>query len=147
MESEMTPQQIKLLNESFDKVAPIADEAAAMFYARLFEVAPAVKPMFQGDMQRQGQMLMSTIAMVVKNIQTPDKIAAPVQRLGQRHNAYGALPEHYPVVGEVLLWTLKNGIGPSFTQEHHDAWAQAYKMLSDIMIDAQQQSASQAQVA
>ena len=61
----MTPTQGEMVQKSFSKVAPIADQAAALVYGRLFEIAPAVKPLFRGDMKEQGKKLMGTLAVVV----------------------------------------------------------------------------------
>ncbi len=143
----MTPEQIALLKTSFAKVEPIAEQAAALFYKRLFDIAPSVKPLFKNDINKQGQMLMSTIGMVIKNIENPEKIVPVVRGLGQRHNAYGTKPEHYPIVGETLLWTLEQGLGTAFTPDHKTAWAGAYALLAGIMIEAQQDDRTQSSVA
>ncbi len=137
----MTPQQIQMLKASYDKVETIADTAAGLFYGRLFEVAPAVKPLFHGDMKTQGRMLMSAIGLVVRGLENPDAIIPAVRAMGERHNRYGALPEHYPVVGECLLWTLEQGLGDEFTPELKQAWGEAYALLSGLMIEAQQAAA------
>ncbi len=133
----MTPDQIKLLKSSYAQVETIADAAADLFYGRLFEVAPAVKPLFKNDMKAQGRMLLSAIGLVVRGLENPEAIMPAVKSMGERHNRYGALPEHYPVVGECLLWTLEQGLGDSFTPELKQAWAEAYELLSGLMIDAQ----------
>ncbi|MGJ8669284.1 MAG: globin family protein [Oceanococcus sp.] len=138
----MTPEQIQLLKSSFAKVELIADQAADIFYERLFSVAPGVKPLFKDNMKRQGQMLMTTIGLVVKDIDQPEKIIPTVQKLGARHVGYGALPEHYPVVGAALIWTLQKGLGDAFTPAHKEAWAAAYQILADVMIEAQLKSAA-----
>lgn len=136
----MTPQQIKLLKSSYAQVEPIAAQAAELFYQRLFSIAPSVKPLFHNDMNTQGRMLIASIGLVVKNLDQPDRITEMVYKLGQRHVTYGARPEHYPIVGEALLWTLQQGLGEDFTPAHAEAWSEAYKLLADMMIQAQRQS-------
>ncbi len=136
----MSPEDIRLVRTSYDEVVPIATEAAALFYRRLFEVAPAVRRLFRGDMDIQGRMLMATIGLVVRNLEQPDRVLGMIDKLGARHQDYGARPEHYPVVGETLLWTLQQGLGPRFTPAHRQAWQQAYALLSGLMIDAQARS-------
>lgn len=133
----MTPDQIKLLKSSYAQVETIADTAAGLFYGRLFEVAPSVKPLFKNDMKAQGRMLLSAIGLVVRGLENPEAIMPAVKAMGERHNRYGAEPEHYPVVGECLLWTLEQGLGDAFTPELKQAWAEAYELLSGLMIDAQ----------
>lgn len=134
----MTPQEIKLLKASYAQVQPIAEQAAELFYTRLFSIAPSVKPLFHNDMRTQGRMLLASIGLVVKNLDQPERITDMVTKMGQRHATYGARPEHYPVVGEALLWTLKQGLGEGFTPAHAKVWAEAYQILADMMIQAQQ---------
>src|SRR3984885_14468140 len=107
----MTPDQVKLVQESFAKVAPISDQAAVIFYDRLFEVAPQVKAMFPVDMTEQRKKLMATLAVVVNGLAKLESILPAASALAQRHVAYGAKPAHYPVVGAALLWTREKGPG------------------------------------
>ena len=107
----MTPDQVKLVQQSFSKVAPISDQAAILFYDRLFEVAPQVKSMFPADMTEQRKKLMATLAVVVNGLSDLPSILPAASALAKRHVAYGAKPEHYPVVGSALLWTLEKGLG------------------------------------
>ncbi|MDN4590735.1 hemin receptor [Xenophilus aerolatus] len=138
----MTPQQITLVQQSFAQVAPIAPQAAEIFYARLFELAPQVRPLFTGDMAEQGRKLMAMLAMVVNGLTRLETIVPAAQKLGQRHVAYGAEPAHYPVVGQALLDTLERGLGPAFTPDVKAAWSEAYALLSGVMIEAQQQAST-----
>src|SRR4029079_8989952 len=107
----MKPDQVKLVQESFAKVAPISDHAAVMFYDRLFEIAPQVKGMFPTDMSEQRRKLMATLALVVNGLSNLAMMLPAGSVLATRHVAYGAKAEHYPVVGEALLWTLEKGLG------------------------------------
>ncbi|MGH7099352.1 MAG: globin family protein [Stellaceae bacterium] len=132
----MTPQQVDQVQKSFAKVVPIADRAAALFYARLFEKAPAARALFHGDMRLQEQRLMTAIAMIVSSLNRIEQIAPMVRALARRHIAYGVRPEHYPAVGATLLWTLEQGLGDEFTPALRDAWAAAYAILSELMIAA-----------
>jgi hemoglobin-like flavoprotein len=131
----MTPDQVKLVQQSFAKVAPIADQAAVMFYDRLFEIAPAVKALFPSDMAEQRRKLMATLAIVVNGLSNLEQILPAASSLATRHVAYGAKPEHYPVVGSALLWTLEKGLGEAWTSDVADAWTAAYTMLSGFMIN------------
>jgi hemoglobin-like flavoprotein len=129
----MTPHQITLVQQSFEAVRPIAVEAAAMFYNRLFALDPNLRQLFRGDMQEQGRKLMQAIALVVQGLRTPDTILPAVAALGARHRDYGVRPEHYGSVGAALLWTLEQGLGTAFTPDVKDAWAAAYTMLAEAM--------------
>ena len=132
----MTPQQASEVQASFAKVVPIADQAAALFYGRLFETAPETRALFSDDMKAQGQKLITAIAMVVNGLDEIEGVVPAVQQLAKRHVGYGVRPEHYPLVGAALLWTLEQGLGDSFTPEVGAAWAAAYSALSEIIIAA-----------
>ena len=130
----MTPNQVTLVQESFAKVAPISDTAAMLFYDRLFEVAPQVKAMFPADMTEQRKKLMATLAVVVNGLSNLASVLPAASALAKRHVSYGARPEHYPVVGGALLWTLEKGLGEAWTADVADAWTAAYGTLSGYMI-------------
>jgi hemoglobin-like flavoprotein len=130
----MTPDQVKLVQDSFTKVAPISETAAVLFYDRLFEVAPQVKAMFPADMSEQRRKLMATLAVVVNGLGDLPSILPAASALAKRHVNYGAKAEHYPVVGTALLWTLEKGLGDGWTPEIADAWTTAYGTLSGYMI-------------
>jgi nitric oxide dioxygenase len=130
----MNPSQVKLVQESFAKVAPISEKAAIIFYDRLFEVAPSVKAMFPTDMTEQRKKLMATLAVVVNGLSNLESILPAASALAVRHVGYGAKPEHYPVVGGALLWTLEKGLGAAWTPEVAAAWTAAYGTLSNFMI-------------
>lgn len=132
----MTPQQIKLVQTSFAKVAPIANTAADLFYGRLFEIAPQVRAMFPADLSQQKKKLMAMLGAAVGGLSHLDTLVPAVQALGRRHVAYGVTAAHYTPVGAALLWTLEQGLGEAFTPEVKDAWATAYIVLSTAMIQA-----------
>ena len=130
----MTPDQITLIQQSFSKVAPISEQAAVLFYDRLFEVAPSVRAMFPEDMTEQRKKLMGMLAAVVGGLSNLETILPAASALAKRHVAYGAVAEHYPVVGATLLWTLEQGLGEAWTLELAKAWTEAYGVLSGYMI-------------
>ncbi len=132
----MTPQQVALVQASFAKVAPIAEQAAALFYGRLFETAPETQALFHGDMTIQGRKLMGAITTVVTNLDDLGAVVPVAQELARRHVGYGVRPEHYAPVGAALLWTLEQGLGGDFTPDVGAAWAAAYGALSGAMIAA-----------
>jgi hemoglobin-like flavoprotein len=134
MEDIMTPDQVKLVQESFAKVAPISETAAVLFYDRLFEIAPKVKAMFPTDMTEQRRKLMATLAVVVGGLDNLESVLPAASALARRHVSYGAKAEHYPVVGSALLWTLEKGLGDGWTPDVAEAWTAAYGTLSGFMI-------------
>jgi nitric oxide dioxygenase len=122
------------VQQSFAKVAPISEQAAVLFYDRLFEIAPKVKSMFPADMTEQRKKLMATLAVVVNGLGNLESVLPAASALARRHVSYGAKAEHYPAVGAALLWTLQQGLGDGWTPEVAEAWATAYGTLSGFMI-------------
>src|ERR1700688_4218069 len=129
----MTPEQVKLVQESFAKVVPISDQAAVIFYDRLFEIAPSVKSMCTGDMAEQRRKLMTMLAAVVNGLGNLESILPAASALAKRNVGYGAKAEHYPVVAAALLWTLEKGLGDGWTPDVAGAWGTAYGTLSGYM--------------
>jgi len=137
----MKAQEIQILQKSFSLVEPIADVAASLFYGRLFELDPSLRPMFKSDLKLQGEKLMSTIKLVVVGLNNPERIIPAVQVLGKRHGTYGVKSEHYETVGEALLWTLEKGLGEAYTPEVESAWISAFSLLSTLMQEAAEEEA------
>jgi hemoglobin-like flavoprotein len=131
----MTPIQIAMVQQSFTKVAPIADVAAGLFYGKLFEIAPEVRAMFKGDMAEQGKKLMGTLAVVVSGLTDLPAILPAASRLAKHHVSYGVEASHYVPVGDALLWTLERGLGDDWSPALADAWTSAYGTLSGYMIE------------
>jgi hemoglobin-like flavoprotein len=129
----MTPAQQDLVKLSFAKVAPIADQAAILFYDDLFERDPALRPLFKGDMAEQRRKLMAVLALAVANLKSWDAIAPAVQALGARHAVYGVKPADYGTVGAALIATLEKGLGDDFTPETREAWIACYTAISAEM--------------
>lgn len=137
----LTEDQVTMVQESFEKVVPIADTAASIFYDRLFTIAPEVKPMFgNADMSEQGKKLMTTIGIAVKGLTNLEKIVPTVQNLGVKHLDYGVKKEHFAIVGEALIFTLEKGLGDDWNDELKEAWATTYQILADTMIDAMEKA-------
>jgi len=131
----MTLDQVKAIQESFAKVVPISQQAAALFYGRLFEIAPAVKPLFRGDIEEQGRKLMAMLAAVVNGLGNLETILPAASALAKRHVDYGVKAADYGPVGAALLWTLERGLGVQWTPELAAAWTEAYTVLADFMIE------------
>ncbi|HJZ45727.1 MAG TPA: globin family protein, partial [Roseiflexaceae bacterium] len=108
----MTPEQIVLVQTSFAQVLPIADTAAALFYNRLFELDPSLKPLFKGDMREQGRKLIAMMSVAVHGLPRIETLVPVIEALGRRHAGYGVKDEHYATVADALLWTLEQGLGP-----------------------------------
>ena len=129
----MTPEQVKLVQDSFAKVAPIAGKAADIFYDRLFTIAPDVRPLFPSDLTEQKKKLIQMLATAVTNLHQVEKIIPAVEDLGRRHAGYGVTAKHYEPVGAALLWTLEQGLGPDFSPPVKAAWTETYMTLAGVM--------------
>jgi hemoglobin-like flavoprotein len=127
---------LRSLGTSFDLVAPRGDELVDVFYARLFTAAPAVRPLFAGtDMRRQKGMLLGALVLLRKSLRDLDRIVPALHEMGARHARYGAGPEHYPVVGEVLIASMAEVAGDDWCAEYSAAWAAAYDIVAATMIE------------
>ena len=127
---------VELLEESFDLVAPQGDELMRVFYANLFEAAPSVEPLFaEVDMDRQRQALLNMLLVLRESLRDLDDIVPDLEELGARHVDYGAQPEHYPVVGEVLIASMAQIAGDAWTAEYEAAWTEAFGIVAYVMLE------------
>lgn len=130
----MDAKQIELVQKTFEqRVKPIAEEAGEIMYLRLFEMEPSLKPLFKGDIKRQGEMLFTAIGLAVTNLNDPARVNEAATALGKRHANYGVEPGYYNVFGAALIWSLEQVIGPDFTPDVKAAWADAYALLAQTM--------------
>tara|TARA_R110002072_G_scaffold302603_1_gene486708 strand:- start:172808 stop:173224 length:417 start_codon:yes stop_codon:yes gene_type:complete len=138
----MTPYKIALVKSTWARVVPIADQAADMFYARLFEIDGSLKELFPEDMTEQKKKLLQTLAVCVNGLNDLGEIVPAVQALGKRHVGYNVKPEQYETVGAALLWTLEQGLGKAWDKEVAEAWTEVYGVLSTTMKEAAAESAA-----
>lgn len=133
---EATGLKVALLEQSFEKVKPHANEFAASFYDNLFADYPAAKPLFANtNVAEQSKKLLASLVFVVENLRKPGDLTNALKGLGARHVKYGALPEHYPLVGNTLLKTFEQYLGGEWTPEIKDAWVDAYGLITEVMLD------------
>src|SRR5262245_58417517 len=132
----MTPEQIGLVQKTWQLVLPIRDQAAQLFYERLFLVDPSLRRLFRDDLTDQRDKLMTMIGAAVNSLNNLELVVPAVQRLGERHVGYGVRSVDYATVGGALLWTLEQGLGKAFTPQVKDAWAAAYGILAVTMQEA-----------
>lgn len=138
----MTPDQAALVQQSFQKIGPMASTAADIFYRRLFDTCPDVRPLFPADMREQKDKLMRTLGVAVQNLHHMETILPVVRGLGEKHVAYGVKDEQYEAVGAALLYTLEAGLGEDWTPELAAAWEETYAVVSGAMRDAARESAA-----
>jgi hemoglobin-like flavoprotein len=127
---------VDALETSFDLVAPRGDELVDTFYTRLFAAAPSVEPLFaRTDLAEQKKMLLATLVLLRKSLRDLGAIVPTLRELGRRHVAYGAEPEHYPVVGEVLIASLAEVAGDAWRPRYQRAWSAAVEVVAGAMLD------------
>ena len=132
----MNPKQIEDIQRTFKLVAPIKDKAASLFYQKLFELNPSLRPLFKSDIEEQGRKLMAAIGSVVSSLRHLDRVIPVLQKLGRKHVDYGVADEDYNTVAEALLWALEQGLGAEFTPDVKQAWTEAYLTVADVMMKA-----------
>jgi hemoglobin-like flavoprotein len=129
----MNDRQIELVQATWEQVVPISDQAAGLFYNRLFELDPELKPLFKRDIKEQGRKLMQMITVAVRGLNDLPRLVEAVEDLGRRHVNYGVRRRDYETVGAALLGTLEKGLGPAFTPEVKEAWTATYTVLATTM--------------
>ena len=130
----MRSESTELVRASWHRVAPDAESAAAYFYDKLFELDSEARALFaRTDMAAQGRKVMAMFAEIVRLLDDPEGFVPDLAALGRRHVEYGARDGDYDSVGAALLWTLERQLGPDFTPEVRDAWAEAYRMMAGVM--------------
>lgn len=131
--SPVSQRSVELVQASWGKVMPISDAAAALFYDRLFELDPSVRPLFKEDITEQKKKLMQTLSVAVDGLSNVEKLVPVLQSLGARHAGYMVVDRHYDLVGEALLWTLREGLADDFTGDVEKAWTEVYGVVAGVM--------------
>lgn len=134
----MTTKNIELVKNSWASVATMDMETVGgLFYNRLFEIAPDVKPMFsKSSMPEQSKKLLTMLSYVIAKLGKLEDIIDEVAKLARRHEGYGVKADHYTAVGSALLWTLEQGLGTQWNLELKAAWIEVYTVLSEAMINS-----------
>ncbi len=128
--------QIELLETSFQAIAPHGEAFVTAFYERLFTRFPQTRAFFAStDMKEQRKKLLGALVLVIQNLRKPEVLTRALRGLGERHVHYGVLPEHYPIVGAILLETFSDFLGDRWTSEYQDAWVAAYEAVCSIMLE------------
>jgi len=132
----LTPEQTRLLSASFDRVHPLPPAFGQRFYERLFELDPALRPLFKGDPDAQARMFVNALALAMLNLTRDGRTSRSLSDLGARHGGYGVIAAHYDTFGEALLWALGDLLGDELTPELRAAWFEAYATLASSMRSA-----------
>lgn len=126
---------VELLEQSFERIKPCADEFVVSFYENLFAAHPEVRPLFATtQMQKQRKMLLNALVLVVENLRNPEVLGQVLNSLGARHVGYGAIPKYYPAVGQALLLSFEQYLQDDWTPELKKAWTDAYETIMAEML-------------
>ena len=136
MSPPFTLPEAAVLRSSFERVARRADTLAETFYRILFERAPGVRPMFEESMDEQYYKFVRMVGLMVEMAENPARFEEECRASGSRHRMYGALPAHYPVVGETLIAALHETSAPPLTPEEEALWGRLYTWAAGIMVAA-----------
>ncbi len=129
----MTPEQIRLIRESYPNIREVSGPLVELFYGRLFQTAPSVRPMFRNDIGVQARKFSDMLEALIEGLENFDQQQPALRAMGQRHVAYGVLPEHYDVLSAAFLWALGHMMYPDFPPSLKDAWAALMREVSDAM--------------
>ena len=128
----MTEHQILLVQTSFTRLVDDIDDVARIFFEKLFELDPALRPMFPDEIQVQGRKMFRTLLVIVNALNDPNAILDMVKALSKRHIGYGVKEAHYGTVGEALVRTIGEALGDAASHEIDTAWLAAYTLVADI---------------
>jgi hemoglobin-like flavoprotein len=131
----LSTDDIERVRSSFDRIWPISTQTAGLFYDRLFEIAPEVRPLFRHDIDDQKRKFISTLAVIVGSLDDTSKLISLTDNLARQHDSFGVRPAYYPIVGEALLWSLERGLGSNWTPGVAASWSKAYGIISAFMIE------------
>lgn len=131
---DLTDAQIDAIRSSFLKLSADSQWAGQVFYEHLFEKAPETRDLFVADISQQATKLMSTLGLVVSQLQNWRDLEPVIEDLALRHLAYGVTQQHYAHVGAALLSMMQEVLGDAFSKEEAEAWAHTYDALSSAMI-------------
>lgn len=129
----ISPQQANLAKKAFVRIAPVSDMLGALFYARLFELDPALRPLFKVDLEEQAHSLMTMLGLCVEGLDEKEELIYALHNLGTRHAEYGVKARDYDTVRAAFLWILKEGIGTEWTPELENALAATFDFFTGIM--------------
>jgi len=130
----LTIAQINLIRDSFDRMQPHVEFASMLFYDRLFEIAPELRGLFRADMAGQGMRFMSTMSVILQNLDDPEALGPYLERLAIGHGAYGVKPKHFRPMGQALIQTMRETLGSGFPEDAAAAWGAAYDHIARQMI-------------
>jgi hemoglobin-like flavoprotein len=122
------------LRATYERVRARDQRLAEIFYRKLFAAAPQIRPLFRSDPKAQAQKLMSALDAVVRNLEHPAENAAMLAEMGRRHAQYGAKPEHYHLVIDLLVESMNELLGAELDRAASDEWRLALRLISNQMI-------------
>lgn len=125
-----------LLRSTWADVAKHDTKVPKVFYSILFYEHPGTRALFPNDMTHQRDKFVRALGRIVANVDQLDAAVPLLQRLGRDHRRFGAIEDHYPAVGACLLGTIAYFLEDRWTPEIAEAWAEAYRLVSAVMIDA-----------
>ena len=130
----MIPERRHLVIDSWKSLSPNSTLVGTIFYRRLFEIDPTLRPLFaNASMNEQIRKLTTMLDLIVHWLDIPERLVPALKQLGERHTTYGVTDEHYAKVGTALLGTLEEGLGDAFTTELRSAWTEAFVLISSLM--------------
>ena len=129
----MTAHQVYLIRKSFAELARHDHVAALVFYRRLFEIDPALRPLFTGSIEEQARKLMDMLGVLISMLERPLGLDMELRAMGGRHAGYGVQDEHYATVGGALLDMLSETLGKDFTPDLRAAWTALYSAVATTM--------------
>ena len=132
----MNNRTILTVKSSWSDVIANSEDVGLLFYRKLFELDPALRPMFSDDIASQARKLMNMLTLLMSRVQQLEDLNAEIASLSRRHTQYGTKPEHYHTVRQALLWTLEQELQDRWDAEIREAWTEVYNLVANAMLRA-----------
>lgn len=130
----MTNQEKRIVRDTYAQIRPIAQSLGMLFYGRLFELDPSIRPMFQHDMRLQSGKLMQVLDYTVGQLDRFDEARPMLRELGKKHaTSYGVRPEHYATLRKAFIWSIGQALEDQFYPDVKAAWLAVIDEISAEM--------------
>jgi len=131
----LTPRQKRLVKQSFESIQDYSNSLTKLFYGRLFELQPALRPMFKINLEDQSRKILDMLVVIVDALDDFDALRPRLAELGRKHVTYGVVPEHYQIVRTALVWAVGQALELEFDSDTKAAWNQMLDAVAAAMLE------------
>jgi hemoglobin-like flavoprotein len=133
--SGLTSKQKRLVQQSFESIKDYSTSLTKLFYGRLFEIRPEIRPMFKISLDDQSRKLLDMLVVIIEALDDFEALRPRLVELGRKHVQYGVKPEHYDLVRTSLVWAIGQALELEFDAETKAAWNQMLTVVAETMLE------------